>query len=92
MKWIRAYAIENGDRKTLIWRVESRDAPYVKLGEVRFYPQWRKYCFFPADRTLFEPDCLRDIAQFCEDKTVEWRQSCRQRTKSSSPDNSASSS
>ena len=37
-----------------------------RLGEIRWYGAWRKYAFFPDDGTIFENDCLRDIAVFIE--------------------------
>jgi len=40
-----------------------------ELGEVRWYGPWRCYAFFPAGGTLFEKDCLRDIADFCEQRS-----------------------
>ena len=58
--------------KTRRFSVVSIDA-LVMLGDIRFYPQWRKFAFFPQPETLFEADFLRDIAQFFEDRTKEWR-------------------
>ena len=42
----------------------------VVIGVVKWYNQWRKYCFFPVD-AIFEQNCLRDIADFVELMTVE---------------------
>lgn len=36
----------------------------VQLGQVRYYAQWRRYGFFPADGTVFERVCMRDIMSF----------------------------
>jgi len=58
------------EKKTDVWEVASSTAP---LGQVRFYPQWRKYCFFPTSSTLLDPGCLREIADFCESQTKAWR-------------------
>jgi len=38
----------------------------VSLGIIKWYPQWRKYCFFPECLTVFEMDCLIDIIQFLD--------------------------
>ena len=43
------------------------------LGTVRWYAPWRKYAFFPRPDTLYEQDCLRDIATFCENETAAQR-------------------
>ena len=55
-------------RKTDIWFIETKDGN-TTLGLVKWYSHWRKYCFIPAEDTIFEQDCLRDIASFIEDQT-----------------------
>jgi hypothetical protein len=76
-KWIRFDLQNTPSRKTKVWVVWSskEDFEGAELGQVKFYPQWRKFAFFPASQTLFEKDCLRDIADFCETATKEWRSS-----------------
>ena len=59
--------------KTKRWVVLPNDGGYA-LGSIGFYPRWRKYCYFAARSTIFEQDCLRDIADFIEDQTKEHRQ------------------
>lgn len=56
--------------KTKTWMVESNESGCV-LGWIAWYSQWRTYGFFPDADTVFEEDCLRDIADFCERKTIE---------------------
>jgi hypothetical protein len=62
--------------KTKTWTVVTirrKDAPIdqrVTLGKIAWRGQWRKYCFFPSRDTVFEENCLRDIARFCEDATA----------------------
>lgn len=69
MKWINiSPAGESATGKTQFWRVETKDGG-VLLGHVSWWPRWRKYVFNPASSTLFEQDCLRDIAEFCESAT-----------------------
>ncbi len=41
----------------------------ARLGTVKWFSHWRKYCFFPDMETLFDPDCLFTIAEFCERQT-----------------------
>lgn len=43
----------------------------VPLGVVKWWGAWRKYAFFPNPDTLYEQDCLRDIAQIIVDLTNE---------------------
>jgi hypothetical protein len=60
--------------KTLLWTVvtyasKDGDGSFTELGIVKWYGAWRKYAFFPAPQTLYEHDCLRQIADFCERET-----------------------
>ena len=51
-------------RVTNIYTVRSNDG--TKLGEVRWFSRWRKYCFFPSPETVYEEICLGDISEFNE--------------------------
>lgn len=79
-KWIKFDLQNTPSRKTKVWVVWSSKEDFEgnELGQVRFYPQWRKYAFFPTAQTLFEQDCLRDIADFCETATKEWRRAAQE--------------
>lgn len=67
-KWI-TFAPSAPCKKTSVWLVKPKDGS--PIGMVRWYGPWRKYCFYPGDATVYEQDCLRDIADFCERKTKE---------------------
>jgi hypothetical protein len=78
-KWIKfEYAGQSKSGKTKIWEVQTT---YGKggdiLGIVDWSPHWEKYSFSPAPNTEFEEDCLRDIANFCVNKTNEHKSSGR---------------
>jgi hypothetical protein len=60
--------------KTRVYEVDTKDEIRVCLGEVRWYAPWRKYAFFPDPDTLYEQDCLRDIAEFLEGLMIERRE------------------
>jgi hypothetical protein len=49
--------------KTSVWscRNNSNDD---ELGEVRWYPAWRQYCFFPTQPAVYSVGCLVDINDF----------------------------
>jgi hypothetical protein len=66
-------------RKTNIYDVLTKDN--VKLGEIRWFGRWRKYCFFPWTDTLYEETCLRDISQFIEEETKSQRESAAAKRK-----------
>lgn len=63
MGWLRFYLIEHKS-KTLVWQVLTHPGEQ-QLGFVKWFAGWRKYAFFPDKGTLYEPDCLNDLATFC---------------------------
>jgi len=65
--------------KTKIFKVLAADN--LPLGEIRWYGQWRKYAFFPLGGTLWEQDCLRKVADFCERQSKQIRQDWAKRRK-----------
>jgi hypothetical protein len=71
MKWIVVEEVP-GTGKTKRFIVATADT-HADLGWIRFYPRWRKYAFYPNSGTLYESDCLHDIANFCADETRTWR-------------------
>jgi hypothetical protein len=70
VKWIHIQSEPHPKGKTMVHWVYSKETQFT-LGEIRWYGRWRKYCFFPVISSLFEQDCLRDIADFCENATKE---------------------
>ncbi len=52
------------------WQVVSKESDGC-LGWVVWYPQWRRYAFLPKGGTIFEEECLCDIADFIEHQTIE---------------------
>ena len=37
------------------------------LGQIRWWPSWRQYCFFPHSNTVFSKGCLDDVSSFIEE-------------------------
>lgn len=56
--------------KTNSWLVRASSDGTV-LGRIAWHAPWRCYGFCPAQLTVFEKDCLRLIADFCETRTRE---------------------
>ena len=51
---------------TKVWNVGC-DAE--RLGQVRWFAQWRRYCFYPNTGTIFDGECLAELAAFCAEQT-----------------------
>lgn len=76
-KWI--YFVERPPerlRKLSIWEVRAKDGE-ITLGWVRFVGRWRCFAFYPSTDTLYEKQCLRDIADFCDTQTKRWRETIK---------------
>ena len=59
--------------KTKVWAVVSKHDDFL-LGYILWFAKWRKYSFTPEPNTVFEQDCLRDIADFCQKQTsLHWQ-------------------
>lgn len=72
MRWIGAKFIGTSPSgKTKRWRIETKFGD--TLGYVEWFARWRKYCFAPEENTVYEQDCLRDLATFCEQRTADHR-------------------
>ena len=66
-KWIYIdFFCKSKSGKTNVYQVMADTGYY--LGDIEWHPEWRKYVFFPEVNTLYEQDCLRDIATFIEEK------------------------
>ena len=71
-KWISFKEVGSSPSgKTRKWHVCPTRAPESIIGTIEWYDRWRKYVFAPGWETVFEEDCLRDIAAFCEQQTAE---------------------
>ena len=62
-------------RATRLWTVRGGA---IKLGTVKWYAPWRRYCFFPNAQCVFEQDCLRELAKFVEDQTRDHKKARRE--------------
>jgi len=73
LSWIKfGEPTQREGQKTLRWLVTTADAR-AALGTVAWYSRWRGYAFYPTPASIFEQDCLREIADFCEARTREHR-------------------
>lgn len=56
--------------KTYVWSVMTSDGR-INLGTIKWFSNWRKYAFYPNPDTIWEQDCLTEIATFIVNKTAE---------------------
>ncbi len=49
--------------KTSIYAVRNIKSQDI-IGWIKWYPQWRQYCFFPEPNCIFSVDCLECIIKF----------------------------
>ena len=61
-------------RRTKIWNCHSINGG-THLGVVKWWSHWRRYCFFPESRTIYDANCLWDIADHCALMTKEQKES-----------------
>ena len=67
-KWIEFELLPQIDnKKTKIWMVRATQGG-VYIGEIKWYSGWRTYAYFPIENTVYEDDCLRDIANFINEQ------------------------
>ena len=64
-------------RTTKRWLVRSKQGEGFILGEVSFHAHWRKYIFSPAAPTMFDDQCLREVAAFVRHQTFLQNESSR---------------
>jgi hypothetical protein len=62
---------KSAERKTLIFAAVTKEGQVI--GQIRWFAAWRKYCFYPFAETVWEENCLRQIADFIEGETKKQR-------------------
>ena len=51
--------------KTSVWQCCNTKSG-TSLGIVKWFGDWRQYCYFPTVQAVYSAGCLRDIADFME--------------------------
>lgn len=72
-KYITMIKIEDKP-KTSVFAVESKHEE--QLGIIKWFPQWRQYCFFPKDDCVFSLGCMIDINHFINQLKDERKSKC----------------
>lgn len=68
-KWLEFQEMQTST-KTKVFFVWNKEKSTL-IGEVRWYGPWRQYAFMPAQNTVWERQCLMDIARFINNLMVE---------------------
>lgn len=76
MSYINFVEINDSSRKTKQFYICNIANPSLILGYIVFFPQWRKYTLKtnPQEHVIFDVTCLREIADFCEKETKQWKE------------------
>jgi hypothetical protein len=61
-----------GRRKTPTFEVYG--ANQARLGEIRWYAPWRRFCYYPIIGTLYDAHCLTALAERCASETKAHRE------------------
>ncbi|OHE41489.1 MAG: hypothetical protein A2Y16_05465 [Tenericutes bacterium GWF2_57_13] len=61
-KFIEFYSVTLPNRKTPIIAVYNKLSQEV-IGEIKWYPPFRQYSFFPEDETVYHDGCLEKILE-----------------------------
>ena len=63
-KFLNFQQVPFASEKTECYSVQTKDGGI--LAQIKWYPQWRKYCFFPIPHavTVFDSECLKEITLF----------------------------
>lgn len=65
-------------RKTKAWAIYSRRRGDL-LANVRWYGRWRQFVVYPEPGTLFNAECLRQLAQLCAGAYADWYEAKKMR-------------
>lgn len=56
--------------KTAVYEVTDKERTVI-LGYIKWWGAWRKYCFFPESKTVFDLHCLKAMATTLEFLTAQ---------------------
>ena len=60
--WIE-FILQEEKPKTKVYGVWSKCSECF-IGTIKWHPQWRHYCFFPDEETIYSDRCLLNISKF----------------------------
>ncbi len=66
-------------RKTSIYEIYEKNTTGCLLGEIKWYGAWRKFCFFPNEKTIWDTKCLTKITEFLDKTNKEYREEMKRK-------------
>ena len=72
-KWLE-FIEQKSKLKTKVFKVQSKCSHDI-LGIIKWYPQWRHYCYFPKDlgEYVYSNRCLSTISAFITTLNMEYK-------------------
>jgi hypothetical protein len=61
--------------KTKNFAVYANSGSY--LGRIKWYANWRQYCFFPSEESVFSKGCMNDINDFITKQMVKQKKASK---------------
>ena len=49
--------------KTSVWSCCNNKSE-EELGQIKWYPGWRQYCYFPTTQAVYSVGCFEDVNDF----------------------------
>ena len=59
--------------KTKVFAIVGKSDFEQRLGVIKWYGPWRKYCFFPDEETVWDVNCMAEVMVFIENLMDERR-------------------
>ena len=63
-KWVDFYEIEMKGKITKTFQVATKNGDGI--GRIKWFSNWRQYCFFPDENTLYNSECMKDVSEFID--------------------------
>jgi len=71
------FIVEKDTGKTMVYSVRTThisNPEMSKLGVIKWYGSWRKYCYFPLGDTVYDDRCMTQIIHFMNLCKIAWKE------------------
>lgn len=56
---------DSKELKTDVYDIKNKKSE-INIGKIKWYSNWRQYCFFPSKGTVYSKGCLTDVNEVIE--------------------------